>query len=207
MRRRDTRLWIRVLPLCGLAFLAAFGLGCGGPSGSSPTTAAPPTYPPGWQLWELPCGARAPMGGMVHNDQPLAAWYEKGFSGFPKGFDTSGAWSCKADSRTDNGTQFSTVRVQLARGGADAAVSDVIGDTFAMIARRSPDMKEMDSPGPTGGGYGQGKAYQGESARLFVRIGTTSSSMYIVIVRGDNNLDAANPYLRAFFDGFAPIAR
>jgi hypothetical protein len=147
---------------------------------------------------------RVPSGQMT-SDRVLADWYEKGLGKLPVA-GGSGGWSCEAWSRTESNMQFSVVWARR-HGGSGGLPPTVAEDTFAMIARRSPDMKAIDSPESAGGGYGQGKVYQGENARVFVRVGSLGSVLYIVSVRGDASLDAGNQHLRAFFDGFEPIAR
>ena len=76
-----------------------------------------------------------------------------------------------------------------------------------MIARRSADMKEVETAGAAGSGYGEGKMYEGENSRLFVRVGMMGPVVYILMVRGDATLDTRNQYLWAFFVGFEPVAR
>ena len=141
----------------------------------------------------------------MQGDRALMEWYEKGLAKMPRPIGSNG-WSCEAWSGKQGNTQFSVVWARLHGTGGGLPVS-VVDDTFAMIARRSSDMKENETPGAAGSGYGVGKAYQGENARLFIRVGTMGSVLYVVSVRGDDSLGINDPYLRAFFDGFEPIAR
>jgi hypothetical protein len=102
--------------------------------------------------------------------------------------------------------QFSVVWARSA-GGTAISSPPTVEETFSMIARRSADMKEVEAAGAAGSGYGEGKMYEGENSRLFVRVGVAGSAVYILMVRGDVTLDTHNQYLRAFFDGFEPLAR
>jgi hypothetical protein len=128
-------------------------------------------------------------------DRVLMEWFQKGLRR-----------PCEAWSRTDNGTQFSIVWSRAA-GGTAIDSPPTVADTFSMIARRSSDMKEIETAGAAGGGYGEGKVFEGAGSRLFVRVGISGSVVFVLMVRGDTTLDSRNPYLRAFFDGFEPVAR
>ena len=177
----------------GLSVVAGLTLGCDG--SSSPTTPAKPAYPPGWELWGHDNDFRVPSGGGLVRDAALEQWFTDGFNRF-----VSGRWGCSARSRKQDGTTYAVVIARIPEPRPKSL--EVVDDTFAMIARRSPDMKEIDG---AGAGYGQGKLYQGENDRLFVRIGMTQTRVYVVTVRGAKDLDANEPGLRAFFDGFTPL--
>jgi len=178
----------------GLPIVAGLALGCGG--SPDPATPAQPTYPAGWELWGHDNDFRVPTGGPLVRDAALEQWFTEGFNRF-----VSGRWgNCSARSRTQDGIKYAVVLARLPEPRTNlGAVAD---DTFAMIARRSPDMKEVEG---AGAGYGQGKLYQGENDRLFVRIGQTHAWLYVVTARGPKDLDATDPRLRAFFDGFTPL--
>ncbi len=177
----------------GAALLAA---GCG--SSSGPPVPAAPQYPAGWELWTVESAFRVPLGGMMPHDKALTEWYNRGFSHFPRSF-TAGAWTGMASSFKEANRQYSVTMIRLPERDVPASL---IEDTFAMILRRSPDMKEIEA---AGAGWGQGKAYEGEGARLFVRAGSGRQWLYILSVRGEATLAADDPKLRAFFDGFVPL--
>jgi hypothetical protein len=181
----------------GVSLVACLALGCDGSSG--PTPPAQPAYPAGWELWGHDNDFRVPSGGGLVHDAALQDWFQKGFDRFPTPYN-AGRWGCSARSRTENGTKYAVVIIRLPE--PRSMLGAVVDDTFAMIARRSPDMKEIDGAGP---GYGQGKLYQGENDRLFVRIGMTQTRLYVLSVRGPKDLDVNEPHLRAFFDGFTPL--
>jgi hypothetical protein len=185
--------------LVGLTVSTCLMLGCNGSPDSGPPPATPPIYPPGWELWGHDNDFRVPTGAPLLHDQALGEWFQKGFAGFPTPYG-AGGWGCTARSRTENGTRYAVVIVRLPE--PRSMLGPVTDNTFAMIARRSPDMKETEG---AGAGYGQGNVYQGENDRLFVRIGLTQTRMYILSIRGPRDLDATEPHLRAFFDGFTPL--
>lgn len=187
-RQKTVLLW-------GVAILLGSGVaGCGGSSQSTPPAGANPTYPTGWNrslysdaFWAV-CG---PMTG----DRDLMEWFQKGLKR-----------SCEAWSRSENGMKFSVVWAR-APGGTAISTPPTVEEMFSLIERRSADMKEVETAGAAGNGYGTGKLYEGENSRLFVRVGMMGSVVYILLVRGDAKLENRNPHLRAFFDGFEPVAR
>lgn len=184
----------RILPW-GLAILVGLGgFGCGGSPQPKPPSEASPTYPDGWKR-TLYSEAFWVVSGPLTGDRALMEWFQKGLQR-----------SCEAWSRTDKGMQFSVVWARPA-GGTGISSPPTVEGTFSMIARRSADMREVETAGAAGGGYGVGKMYEGENSRLFVRAGMMGSVVYILMVRGDTNLNTQNQYLRAFFDGFEPLAR
>lgn len=193
---------IAVMRVGPLVLIALFVPGCGRPP---QTDQAPPavTYPAGWERKQYSDAFWVPSG-FLQGDRALMEWYEKGLAKLPRPTGANG-WSCEAWSGNQGRSQFSVVWARL--HGTTGLPASVVEDTFAMIARRSPDMTEVEAPGAAGAGYGVGKAYRGENARLFIRVGAMGSVLYVVIVRGDGALGTDDPYLRAFFDGFEPIAR
>jgi hypothetical protein len=142
--------------------------------------------------------------GAMAGDRTIEDWYQKGLAKLPQVPFATG-WSCEAWTRLEGSMRFTAVTAR--QHGVTSMAPTVVEDAFDMMAQRSPDMKEIETPGVAGGGYGQGKVYQGENARLFVRIGSQGAVLYIVTVGGDGSLDASNQHLRAFFDGFEPLAR
>ena len=179
----------------GVAILVGIGVtGCGGSSQPTPPTEAKPTYPAGWNR-SLYSDAFWVVSGPLTGDRDLMEWFQKGLRR-----------SCEAWSRTESGRQFSVVWARPA-GGTAISSPPTVEETFSMIARRSANMKEVETAGAAGSGYGEGKMYEGGNSRLFVRVGMVGSVVYVLMVRGDATLDTRNQYLRAFFDGFEPVAR
>jgi len=179
----------------GVAVLVGIGVaGCSGSSQPTSPAEATPTYPGGWKR-TLYSDAFWVVSGPLAGDRDLMEWFQKGLRR-----------SCEAWSRTEHGMQFSVVWARSA-GGTGINPPPTVEETFSMIGRRSADMKEVETAGAAGSGFGEGKMYEGEKSRLFVRVGMVGSVVYILMVRGDAKLDTHNQYLRAFFDGFEPVAR